>query len=249
MAQTNSVISLDPIDRKKQKGPLGRLLITQWSGGKSVTKSDLYGHYMFCGPQRAGKTSSVLWYAEKLNKKYKRKKLSYADHSKCDEDHLLCKYIKFDTVPKVKLYSNIDIGQHIDKSKIFDTIDAFDENANEVRIVLIDEIHTYFPKDGRNKETQQIKEDLIAIFSQLRKRNTYILSTAQVYGRLDKGLREQCLYMINCKVTMSKKLLNEFIKGDDVMCDDLGRWSGDPKFIYIHGLSKLNYNTKKIIRS
>lgn len=220
-----TVINLDPIDRKKKLGFIGRFMLTRYAGGKSVVKSKPFGHYMFCGPQGSGKTSSALWYAEKLIKKYKRKGYT------------------------VRLYSNIGVGAEINKLEIFSTINAFDPTEKEIRIVIIDEIHTYFPKDGMpDKETKQIKSDLVAIFSQLRKRSTFILSTAQIYGRLDKSLREQCLFMIDCKVNMHNRLVNDFIPEKDILCDDLGRWAGTPKFIYVHGLSKLEYDTKRIIR-
>lgn len=225
MAKTTSVINLDPIDRKKrQQGLIGRLLITRWSGGKSVKKADGFGHYMFCGAQGSGKTSSALWYAERLAKKYKRKGW------------------------KVKLWSNFGVGRPIVKEELFKLIDEFDPYEKEVRIVLIDEVHTYFPKDGVDKKTKQMVSDLNAVFSQLRKRNTYIVSTAQIYGRLDKALREQCLYMIDCKVNMRKRLVNDFIAQEDILCDELGRWAGVPKKVFVHGLSKLEYDTKKLIR-
>lgn len=224
LSRQQSVISLDPIDRKKKKGVIGRLLVTRWYKGQKIRKMSPFGHYMFCGAQGTGKTASALWYAEKLAKKYKKKG------------------------KKVYLYSNIGVGNEIKKNLIFDTINNFEATDDAIRIVIIDEIHTYFPKDGRNKETQQIRDDLIAIFSQLRKRSTFILSTAQIYGRLDKSLREQCLYMIDCKTNINNKLVNDFIPEKDILCDDLGRWAGNPKFVYVHGLSKLSYDTKRIIR-
>lgn len=226
MAKTQSVVNLDPIDRKrrKNKGIIGRLLITRWAGGKSVKKTDKFGHYMFCGPQRSGKTSSALWYAEKLAKKYKRK--GY----------------------EVKLWSNFGVGRSVNKEQLFKLIDEFDPYEKEVRIIIIDEIHGYFPRGNVNKDTQKIINDLLIVFSQLAKRNCYVLSTAQVYGRLDKALREQCLYMINCKVNIRSRLVNEFILGDDIIADELGRWAGDPEHIYVHGLSKLEYDTKRLVR-
>lgn len=242
MAKSQSVINLDPIDRKKELGFFGRLLITRWSGGKSIVKSEPFGHYMFCGPQGSGKTSSVLWYAEKLRKKYKKRKIQYWDSEKLT-------YKKFKVPPKIKLYSNFGVGREIDKKLIYETVKDFDPYANEVRIVLIDEIHTYFPKDHIDRETKDLQKKLINIFSQLRKRNTYILTTAQVYGRLDKSLREQCLYMVSCKVNFKRRLVNEFIPEHDILCDDLGRWKGTPKHIYVHGLSKLEYDTKRIIQA
>lgn len=249
MAKPESVISLDVIDRKKKQSWIGRLLVTRWFKGRSVVKTEPYGHYMFCGSQGSGKSSSVLWYAERLRRRYHKRKIKYLSHDLCTDDHENCHYVKFDEPPKVKLYSNYGVGRHLDKKSIYSTVDSFDPYANEVRIVILDEIHSYFPKDGMvDKETKQIQSDLIGLFSQLRKRNTYILSTAQVYGRLSKPLREQCLYMVSCKVNLSGRLVNDFIPGDSVLCDDLGRWAGTPKHVYVHGLSEINYDSKRLIR-
>lgn len=244
MPKQQSVISFDPIESNKELGFLGRLMITRWERGKKAIPMDPYGHYMFCGPQGASKTASSLWYAEKLAKKYKKRKIYWYDEN---EE----KYKRFNTPPEVKFFSNIGLGIHIEKYDIPQTIANLDPNANEVRIVYLDEIHTYFPREGiYSKEDKKLRNDLIALFSQLRKRNTYILSTAQIYGRLDKTLREQCLYMIDCKISkVHKKLVNDFIRQENIIADDLGRWSGRPSKIYVHGLPKANYNTKKVILS
>lgn len=235
------VINLDPIDRKNEKklSLIGKLMITRWYAGKPIIKTEEFGHYMFTGKQRKGKSVSVIWYMEKLAKRYKKKKISCVDTDG--------KVFKFKEKPKIKVYSNMGIGGKINRKTIYDTIYNFDPYANEVRFILIDEIHTYFPREGMDKEGLEIKNKLINIFCQLGKRNTYILSTSQVYGRVEKSLREQCLYMINCTTTISGKLKNEFIDGDDIICDELGRWAGKPKMICIHGLPKTKYDTKLVI--
>lgn len=251
MGQQSTVISLDPIDRKKrQQGVIGRFLITRWYGGRSVNKSEPFGHYMFCGPQGSGKTSSAVWYAERLTKRYKTKRISVTIHEECDHEKGIqkCKVKRFNKPARIKVWSNFGIGAKFKKQELFKLIDELDPLANEVRIFLIDEVHTYFPREGVSKETKIMISDLNAVFSQLRKRNCYILSTAQIYGRLDKALREQCLYMIDCKVNINRKLVNEFIKQEDILADDLGRWAGNPFRIYKHGLSSWEYDTKKLIR-
>lgn len=240
MGKPQTVVSLDPIDRKKKIGFFGRLLITTYHGGKKPAKTLPFGHYMFCGEQRKGKSSSFIWYAEYLNKKLKKKRLVYNDNGT---------WVKFKEPPKVKLYSNIGVGKQFKRNELFDLIDKLDPYANEVRIFLVDEIHTYFPKEGTTKEEKQMIAKLNAVFSQLGKRNTFVLSTAQVYGRLDKALREQCLYMINCYINkLNGNIVNEFIPQADILVDDLGRWAGRPKKIMQHGLPKLSYDTKKLIR-
>jgi hypothetical protein len=198
---------------------------------------------MFCGEQRSGKSTSKLWFTQLLVKKYRKKRIFYIDP-------VTEKIKRFEKPPKLSLYSNMGIGKPIDKKTIYDVIDSFDPYANEIRFVLIDEIQSYFPKDGSDKDTKAIKDTLVGLFSQLGKRNVYLMSTAQVYGRLDKSLREQCLYMFNCYKSFTGYLVNEKIPGGKIVCDELGRWSGDPVRIYRHGLPKdTKYDTKKLIRT
>lgn len=221
-----SVVSLDPIDRtrKKQDSVFGRLLKTRPHGGKPVKKTAEIGHYLFCGKQRSGKTVSMLWYAEQLQKKWTAKGC------------------------KVKFYSNMEFGEKITKMTLLDTIASIQYDPKVVHIFCIDEIQSYFPKDTKDKFTLFLIDGLTGTFSQIGKRQIYVLSTAQVYGRLHKSLREQCLYMVNCRRSkISSKVVNDFIDGDDVLCDDLGRWSGIPKVIHTHGLPTMGFDTHRMI--
>lgn len=47
MARTQSVVSLDPIDRnnKRRSGPIGRFFKTRHFSGKGIKVTDPYGHY------------------------------------------------------------------------------------------------------------------------------------------------------------------------------------------------------------
>lgn len=221
-----SVISLDPIDRsrKKQDSPIARLFKTRPHGGKPVKKTDEFGHYLFCGKQRSGKTVSMLWFAETLIKKYERKGC------------------------KVKLYSNMGIGIPVNKRNLLQTMVNITYDPKVVHIFMLDEIHGYFPKDTRDKENLRLIDGLTQTFSQIGKRQIYLLSTAQVYGRLNKALREQCLYMVhNRRSKLTNRIVSDFIDGDDIMCDDLGRWSGIPKVIHTHGLPKMKFDTHQMI--
>lgn len=224
--KTQSVISLDPIERsrKKQDGLLGRFFKTRHFGGKSAVFPDPYGHYLFVGKQRMGKTASMIWYFERLANQYKKKG------------------------KKVFVYSNLGIGNSITCATLHEKLVSLDYNPDFVYFFLIDEIQSYFPKDTKNIELLKRIDLLTGDFSQLGKRQIYVFSTAQVYGRLNKNLREQCLYMVDCRRSrLSRRFVNDFIEGDDVICDELGRWSGVPKKIYVHGLSKIKYDTHRLI--
>ena len=221
-----SVVSLDPIDRnrKKQDSVISRFFKTRHYMGKKGKFPDPFGHYLFVGKQRMGKTASMIWYFDMLCKKYKRQK------------------------KEIFTYSNLDIGKPLTMESLHSLIVDIKYDPNKVYFFLIDEIQSYFPKDTKQLDLLKKIDQLTGDFSQLGKRQIYVFSTAQVYGRLNKNLREQCLYMIDCRRSFfTKKFVNDFIDGDDIMCDDLGRWSGIPKKILVHGLPKTQYDTHKMI--
>lgn len=226
MPRQQSVVTLDPIDRtrKQQDSVLSRFFKTRHFGGKRGDFPDPFGHYLFVGKQRMGKTASLCWYYDRLSKKYKKQG------------------------KEVITYSNLGFGLPLTMKSLHDLIVNIQYDKNKVYFFLIDEIQSYFPKDTKNKELLDMIDKLTGDFSQLGKRQIYVFSTAQVYGRLNKNLREQCLYMVNCRRSFfTKKFVNDFIEGDDILCDDLGRWSGVPRFIFVHGLAQINYDTHKLI--
>lgn len=224
-SKSTSVVNLDPIavNNRHKDGVIGRFFKTKHFRGKRLNKCDEFGHYLFCGPQGSSKTSSALFFYEYLKKKYEKQK------------------------KKVVLYSNMGIGLPVDRFSLHETIYNLRYVPNVINIFIIDEIQSYFPKDTKNRELLNMIDLLTGDFSQLRKRQAYVLSTSQVYGRLNKNLREQCLYMVQCRRSMFNKCVNDFIPGDDIMCDDLGRWSGNAKYIFVHGLPKTQYDTHALI--
>lgn len=226
MKKAQSVVSLDPIDRnnRRKSGPIGRLLKTKHFGGKGMARTDSFGHYLFVGRQRSGKTVSAIWYYEFLKKRYEKRG------------------------KKVVLFSNMGFGIPIYKMTISDTIRKLKFDKDIVYIFIIDELQSYFPKDTKDQATLRLIDELTGEFSQLGKRQIYVLSTAQIYGRVNKNLREQCLYMVNCRRSkLSNKCVNDFIDGDDILCDDLGRWSGEPVKILVHGLPVSDFDTHRMI--
>lgn len=227
--RSQSVVNLSPIDTnyKTANSNFNRFFKTRHFRGQGIKPMAAFGHYIFCGPQGSGKTLSLLWYYEFLRRKYEsKKKMDY----------------------KIDTYSNFGVGNPINNLNLYRTIFEFDTNPSHIKFVLIDELSTYYPRDTKDLAIRSEIDYLVGIFSQLRKRKCYVLTSAQVYGRVEKSLREQCLYMVACrKSKITNKIVNDFIKGEDVLCDDLGRWSGIPSRIYVHGLPKISYNTNQIV--
>ena len=221
-----AVNNLDVIDRnnRKRRGVIGRLFITKRFHGKPMARTDDFGHYLFVGRQRSGKSVSAIWFMEFLKKKYEK------------HDY------------KVVIFSNMGFGIPVTRQSLCQQIADCDYDPKTVYIFLLDELQSYFPKDTKNMELLKQIDVLTGQFSQLGKRQIYVLSTAQIYGRVNKNLREQCLYMVSCRRSAFRgKCVNDFILGDNILCDDLGRWSGDASFVYVHGLPKTDYDTHKMI--
>lgn len=231
MRKTQSVVSLDPIaqNKRKEDGFLGRLLKTRYGGGKSITPNLPFGLYVFCGEQGGGKTLSAIWYMEKLKAKYEKKGI------------------------KVNLWSNTPLKglkfTPVGFSNVYKSIYDIDEKNNDINIFLLDELQVYFPRETKNKAKLDVISQMLDVMGQLRKRRVFVLGVAQIFGRVDKSFREQALFMVNCKKSFTRhKLINDFIPASDILCDDLGRWSGNPKFIWKHGLPRTQFDTRFIVR-
>lgn len=228
MSRNESLVNLDPISRtrKQQDSPISRLFKTRHYGGKGMAHQDDFGHYLFVGKQGGGKTTSAIWFMETLIKKYKKRG------------------------KKIQIYSNMGFGIPVNRANLHEVIYNLRYKEDTINIIVIDEIQSYFPKDTKDKITLAMIDQLTGDFSQLRKRQAYVLSTAQIYGRLNKNLREQCLYMVSCRRSrLSNRCVSDFILGDDIICDDLGRWGGIPQRICVHGLPKTKFDTHALILS
>ena len=64
MKKIATVVNLDPIDRARKKSPglIGRFFMTRRFRGKKLGVTDEFGHYLFVGAQRQGKTVSFLFF-------------------------------------------------------------------------------------------------------------------------------------------------------------------------------------------
>ena len=229
----SSVVNFDPIRQKRgeENSWISKLLVSRWYGGKAPNKTDPFGLYLICGKQRQGKTVHMVWRALMLKRKYEK------------------------AGKKVIIYSNLPLEgiehEYLDFANFAKILYSLKAEGDEVRIVLCDEMQIYFPRDTKDKEKQARMGELLDVLCQLGKRRIYLLATSQVYGRVDKSMREQALYMVDVKRGMfSGKIRASYILGDDIVVDDLGRWSGRAHRILIHGLPKsASFNTRHIITS
>jgi hypothetical protein len=232
LGRKQSVVSLDSLKAKRgdQNGFISKALKTRIYGGASLRRTDPFGLYLICGKQRQGKTVHMVWLAERLQRAYAKK-----------------------NVP-VRIYSNLSIQglgpvENLKFSNLPQIFARTDPEGTEVTILLLDEMQIYFPRETKNKKVLDQIDNLLNFMCQLGKRRIYLLATSQIYGRVHKAMREQCLYMIEVeRGKIFNKASASYILGDDVVCDEQGRWSGNSIVIRKHGLPKARFSTTQIIQ-
>jgi len=140
-----------------------------------ITNKDLiknyqgYGFWLFCGLGGSGKSISMVEYAYRQHLRY----------------------------PKLWIVSGLKslsfANEYIDNWN--DIVEC--ENPNGVEngvLILLDEIHLTLSSD----KWKNAPDNLLAYVSQQRKFHKHILSTSQVYERVNIKLREQTNYIIEC---------------------------------------------------
>lgn len=151
------------------------------------------GINVFCGPQGAGKSLSMIHYAKKMIKDY----------------------------PKAIIVTNIDLNfpitNEVIKYKGFDDFKI--ENGIYGVIYILDEIHLIL----NSLESRGVPLSVIVELSQQRKQRKCILGTSQVYSRMAKPLREQIKNVIICKNLFGVFQLNYLIDAFNTCEDSNGK--------------------------
>lgn len=195
---------------------------------KEVKPYDYYGVYLFCGRVGCGKTISMIEKARRIKQRY----------------------------PKVKIYSNFntDISDGLITSwEQLELLENIDENGEEQGILfLFDEIHLTFSSQG----WQTAPEDLLSYVSLQRKNKKCIFCSAQVWTRVNKVIREQADFVIECKSFFKSRIVrNKYYLQEDYAVNGEQKDSGMRKrqvmsnycFVATDKLRRL-YNTNEIIR-
>lgn len=154
-------------------------LVSQIVDRRSDPVFDMYGVYLYCGRVGCGKTISMVRRAQRIKKKY----------------------------PNVKIYANF----HTDVADGFIThwrdiydIQNFDKNGvNQGVLFLFDEIHLTFS----SRAWKDAPANLLEYISLQRHHHKCIMGASQVYTRVDKVIREQADWIIECRTYFGKRLV------------------------------------------
>lgn len=195
---------------------------------KEVKPYDYYGVYLFCGRVGCGKTISMVEKAQRIKQQY----------------------------PNVKIYSNFhtDISDDIITSwEQLEDLHNYDSDGNEQGILfLFDEIHLTFSSQA----WQTAPENLLSYISLQRKNKKCIFCSSQVWTRVNKIIREQADYVIECKPFFGRRIVrNKYYLQEDYAVNGDQKDSGIRKrqvmkkynFVATDKLRSF-YDTNEIIR-
>ena len=189
---------------------------------------DMYGVYLFCGRVGTGKTISMVRRAELIKKRYPKVKIMANFHTDVADDFITC----WEDV----LYSdNIDDVTGVNNGILF----------------LFDEIHLTF--DSQSWKDAPV--NLLEYVSLQRHYHKCIFGSTQVWSRVNKVLREQSDWVIECKTYLGKRLVRnttftqeEYNVNGDLKASGVRRRYHKSNFCY-YASDRLRdlYNTDEVV--
>jgi hypothetical protein len=148
-----------------------------------------------------------------------------------------------DRNPELKVYTNFyyeDQDGHINH---WSDMIGIAEAGNA--IIAIDEVHTSF----NSRSWKDFPEELITLISQNRKDGVKLLMSAQTFDSVEKTIRDQSHFVINCKNIGKRLFLNVYYRIDQYTKSLDKRSSHSRKFFVASDDLRASYNTKEKIRS
>lgn len=188
---------------------------------------DMYGVYLFCGRVGTGKTISMVRAAARIKKRYPKLKI-YANFT-CDiaDETITC-------------WEDVLYSENIDENGV-----------NQGILFLFDEIHLTFD----SQSWKDAPANLLEYISLQRHFHKCIFGASQVWTRVNKVIREQSDYVIECRTYFGKRLIrNEMFSQEEYNVNGDLKGSGTRKRKHIYkryylASDKLRnmYNTDEII--
>ena len=202
-----------------------------------------YGFHLFCGLGGSGKTLSIVNYLLKMRKKYPKVKIytnfffSEADGTISDWKDLLniSNYEEIEISEKeynsLKLLKPKKEGKEYYKKEVLNDFTdekmiAYYKVINHGVIFGFDEIHMTLASDNWKARP----DDLLYYISQQRKMHKQIVASSQVFTRIDKNLREQTNFVVECKSYLLGRLCtNKYYHTEEYICNDEKHDKGSKK--------------------
>lgn len=232
---------------------------------KDIIRSDKgvfrgFGFWSFCGLGGSGKTLSMVEYISRIKKRYKNVlvlsnfNLSLADGKiKSWKDLLDITNINTYEIKRKKYDKRKKWGQ----KHVFMTLDSnntihYKKTVNDGVIFAFDEIHLTF----ESTKWQDAPSNLLDYISQQRKYHKQIVASSQVFTRIDKKLREQTNYVIECRSIFRGRLVinsyyktTEYIANGEKMDKGTRKRKVAKRYVFVgYDNIRNKYNTEQIMK-
>lgn len=232
---------------------------------KDIIRSDKhvfhgYGFWAFCGLGGSGKTLSIVEYLINVKKRYPNVLvLSNFNCELADEkitswkDLLNKSNINTYEITKKEYEKRMKWGQ----KHVFMTIDDnlnihYKKTVNDGVIYAFDEIHLTF----ESTKWQDAPDNLLDYISQQRKYHKQIVSSSQVFTRINKKLREQTNFVVECKSLFRGRLVInsyyrtvEYIANDEKMDKGSRKRKVRKRYVFVgYDWIRNKYNTEQVMK-
>lgn len=232
---------------------------------KDIIRSDKgvfrgYGFWVFCGLGGSGKTLSMVEYLSRIKKKYKH--VLILSNFNCDlSDGNIKSWKDLLNITNINTYEikrkEYDKRMKWGQKHIFMTIDDnnnihYKKTVNDGIIFAFDEIHLTF----ESTKWQDAPSNLLDYISQQRKYHKQIVSSSQVFTRIDKKLREQTNFVIECKsIFRGRLVINSYYKTVEYIANGEKMDKGTRKrkvakrYVFVgYDFIRNKYNTEQIMK-
>ena len=142
-----------------------------------------YGVYLFCGRVGTGKTISMVHEAQRLKKRFPKLKIYANFHCKLADE-------------MITSWKDIYYSENIDENGV-----------NQGILFLFDEIHLTFD----SQSWKDAPANLLEYISLQRHFHKCIFGSSQVWGRVNKVIREQTDFVVECSSHFGKRLIKNVL--------------------------------------
>lgn len=219
-----------------------------------------FGFWCFCGLGGSGKTLSIVNYLLKIQKKYPNVKVltNFAYKGRTGDinswrDLLDTENINIYKISQKEYDKRAKWGQkHVYMCLDDNNNIIYKKRINDGVIFGFDEIHLTF----ESTKWQDAPSNLLDYISQQRKFHKQILGSSQVFTRIDKKLREQTNYVVECKSIFGGRLVInsyyktvEYIANGDKMDKGTRKRKVHKRLSYVsYDYIRNSYNTEQIMK-
>lgn len=219
-----------------------------------------YGFWAFCGLGGSGKTLSIVEYIMRIKKKYPH--VLVLSNFNCDlSDNKIKSWKDLLNITNINTYEitrkEYDKRVKWGQKHVFMVLDDnnnihYKKTVNDGVIYAFDEIHLTF----ESTKWQDAPDNLLDYISQQRKYHKQIVSSSQVFTRINKKLREQTNFVIECKSIFKGRLVinsyyrtPEYIANDEKMDKGSRKRKVKKRYVFVaYDYIRNKYNTEQVMK-